>query len=292
MRKVSGVYPAPERVHWVGDGFPVRTLFSHQAQGPRVSPFLLCDYVAPFDFPPTKERRGVGQHPHRGFETVTVVYDGEVAHRDSTGAGGVIGPGDVQWMTAGAGVLHEEYHSEAYARRGGRFEMAQLWVNLPARLKMTRPRYQTLRDDDIPRVELNDEVGMIRVIAGEWAGFRGPAQTATPMNVWDVRIDEGQNAIFDLPKGHNLVVAVLDGPVVVNEEGHARAGETIVFDRHGGGVAFSAQADAKLLLLSGEPIDEPVAQQGPFVMNSPAELAEAFDDYRAGRFGTIAPLGG
>ncbi|WP_424363218.1 pirin family protein [Methylocystis parvus] len=290
MRKISGVHPAPESVHWVGDGFPVRTLFSHHAQGRRVSPFLLCDYVAPFDFAPTEARRGVGQHPHRGFETVTIVYDGEVAHRDSTGAGGVIGPGDVQWMTAGAGVLHEEYHAEAYARRGGRFEIAQLWVNLPARLKMTRPRYQTLRDDDIPRVELNDDVGLVRVIAGEFAGFRGPAQTATPMNIWDVRIDDRKNATFNLPEGHNLVVAVLDGPIVVNGEGHVRAGETIVFEAHGGAVAFAAQGDAKLLLLSGEPIDEPVAQQGPFVMNSPAELKEAFDDYRAGRFGTIAPL--
>jgi redox-sensitive bicupin YhaK (pirin superfamily) len=291
MRKIMGVFPAPENVHWVGDGFPVRTLFSHQAQGPGVSPFLLCDYVAPVAFPPTSERRGVGSHPHRGFETVTIVYDGEVAHRDSTGAGGVIGPGDVQWMTAGAGVVHEEYHAEAYARRGGRFEIAQLWVNLPARLKMTHPRYQTLRDDDIPRVELDDDTGLVRVVAGEFAGEKGPAETATPMNIWDVRIDEGKSAAFNLTDGHNLVVAVLEGPVVVNGEGHVRAGETIVFEPHGGSVAFSAQGDAKLLLLSGAPINARIAQQGPFVMNSAAELKEAFEDYRAGRIGTIPPLG-
>jgi len=291
MRKMIGVYPPPENMHWVGDGFPVRTLFSHRAHGERVSPFLLLDYVAPADFPPSDHRRGVGQHPHRGFETVTIVYDGEVAHRDSTGAGGVIGPGDVQWMTAGAGVLHEEYHSEAFAASGGRLEIAQLWVNLPARLKMSPPRYQTLLDTNIPHVELRNDAGLVRVIAGELAGARGPARTATPINLWDVRIDEGKTAAFELPEGHNLAVVVIDGPVVINGEGHARAGETIVFERHGGDVIFTAQADAKLLLLSGEPIDEPVAQEGPFVMNTDAELKQAFDDYRSGRFGAIPPSG-
>ncbi|QGM96214.1 pirin family protein [Methylocystis parvus] len=291
MRKIIGVYPPPEGMHWVGDGFPVRSLFSHHAHGASVSPFLLLDYAGPADFPPSDHRRGVGQHPHRGFETVTIVFDGEVAHRDSTGAGGTIGPGDVQWMTAGAGVVHEEYHSDAFARRGGRFELVQLWVNLPARMKMTRPRYQTLTDAAIPRIELRNDEGLVRVVAGEYAGAKGPAETATPMNIWDVRIDEGKTAAFEPPDGHNLVVAVLDGPVVVNGEGHARAGETIVFERHGGDAIFTAQGDAKLLLLSGEPIDEPVAQQGPFVMNTPEELKQAFEDYRAGRFGTIAPIG-
>ncbi|WP_457795829.1 pirin family protein [Methylocystis sp. S23] len=291
MRKILGVYPAPETVHWVGDGFPVRSLFSYAGRGESVSPFILLDHAGPVDFPPSDHGRGVGQHPHRGFETVTIVYDGEVAHRDSTGAGGIIGPGDVQWMTAGAGVLHEERHSDAFAKRGGRLEIAQLWVNLPARLKMTAPRYQTLLDDAIPRVELRNDGGLVRVIAGEFAGAMGPARTATPMNIWDVRIDAGKTAAFDLPEGHNLVVAVLDGPVVVNGEGHARSGETIVFERHGGDVIFTAQGDAKLLLLSGEPIDEPVAQEGPFVMNDAAELKQAFEDYRSGRFGTIAPAG-
>lgn len=279
-------------MHWVGDGFPVHTLFSHNEHGERVSPFILFDYAGPVDFPPSERRRGVGQHPHRGFETVTIVFDGEVAHRDSTGAGGIIGPGDVQWMTAGAGVLHEEFHSEAFSRSGGRLEIIQLWVNLPARLKMTTPRYQTLLDKEIPRVDLPNESGLLRVIAGEFSGAKGPAQTATPMNIWDVRIDEGATATFSLPEGHNVVGVVLDGPVVVNGDGHARSGETIVFERYGGDVRFSAQADAKLLLLSGEPIDEPLVQQGPFVMNTQEELAQAVDDYRSGRFGTIAPVGG
>jgi quercetin 2,3-dioxygenase len=291
MRKIVGVHGAPEAMHWVGDGFPVRQLFSHATQGAHVSPFLLLDYAGPADFPPAAERRGVGAHPHRGFETVTIVLDGEVAHRDSTGAGGLIGPGDVQWMTAGAGVIHEEFHSEAFTRNGGRLELLQLWVNLPARLKMTAPRYQTLLDADIPHVDLPDESGLLRVIAGAFGDVVGPARTATPMNIWDVRIDTGKTAVFTLPEGHNLIAAILDGPVVVNGQGHVRAGETVVFERHGGDVAFSAQADAKLLLLSGEPIDEPIAQQGPFVMNTSEEIRQAIEDYRSGRFGTIPPGG-
>lgn len=291
MRQIIGVYPPPETLHWVGDGFPVHRLFSHHQHGESVSPFILFDYAGPVDFPPSDRPRGVGQHPHRGFETVTIVFDGEVAHRDSTGAGGLIGPGDVQWMTAGSGVLHEEHHSENFTHSGGRLEIVQLWVNLPARLKMTRPRYQTLPDADIPRVDLRDDSGLVRVIAGEYGGAKGPAQTATPMNIWDVRIDEGKTAAFSLPDGHNLVAVVLDGPIVVNGGGHARAGETVIFQRYGGDVIFSAQADAKLLLLSGEPIDEPIEQDGPFVMNTKEEIKQAVEDYRAGRFGAIAPLG-
>ncbi|WP_363347323.1 pirin family protein [Methylocystis echinoides] len=291
MRKIIGVYPPPETMHWVGDGFPVHRLFSHAEHGARVSPFILLDYAGPMDFAPTDHRRGVGQHPHRGFETVTIVLDGEVAHRDSTGAGGLVGPGDVQWMTAGSGVLHEEYHSEAFSRRGGRLEILQLWVNLPARLKMAAPRYQTLKDLDIPRVDLRNDSGLVRVIAGEFEGVRGPAQTSTPMNIWDVRLDAGKTAAFVMPEGHNLVLAVLDGPVVINGEGHARSGETVVFDRYGGEAILSAQADAKALLLSGAPIDEPVEQQGPFVMNTKEEIRQAVEDYRSGGFGAIAPAG-
>ncbi|MGJ0506930.1 MAG: pirin family protein [Methylocystis sp.] len=291
MRKIIHVHPAPDAMHWVGDGFPVRQLFSHGGDGASVSPFLLLDYAGPVDFPASDRRRGVGAHPHRGFETVTIVLDGEVAHRDSTGAGGVIGPGDVQWMTAGAGVIHEEFHSDDFTRRGGRLELLQLWVNLPARLKMTGPRYQTLRDEAIPRVDLADESGLVRVIAGDFGGAHGPAQTATPLNVWDVRIDDGKTAVFKLPEGHTLLAVILDGPVVANGQGHARAGETLVFARHGGEIALSAQADAKLLLLSGEPIDEPIVQQGPFVMNTAGEIRQAVEDYRSGRFGAIAPTG-
>ncbi len=289
MRKIIGVYPAPDAMHWVGDGFPVRSLFSHHEHGLRVSPFLLFDYAGPFDFPPSPRRRGVGAHPHRGFETVTIVFDGEVAHRDSTGAGGLIGPGDVQWMRAASGVVHEEYHSETFARSGGRFEVVQLWVNLPAREKMSAPRYQTLLDKDIPRVDLPDDAGLVRVIAGEFDGHKGPAQTATPMDVWDVRIDAGKSVRFALPEDRTLLVAVLEGTIEANGEKIARATDVMVFDDEGGEIALEANSDAKLLLLSGEPILEPVAQQGPFVMNTQDELRQAFVDYQSGKFGAIAP---
>jgi quercetin 2,3-dioxygenase len=291
MRRIVDVQPAPETAHWVGDGFPVRTLFTHREQGPRISPFLMLDYAAPTMFSASNRPRGVGPHPHRGFETVTIVYEGEVAHRDSAGGGGVIGPGDAQWMTAGASVVHEEYHSEAFTRAGGAFEVAQLWVNLPARLKMAAPRYQTLMNCDIPRVDLDDDRGVIRILAGEFRGAKGPAETRTPMNVWDVRLHKDATAALSLPEGHNLLVVVLDGPLVVNGEAHLRAGETVVFDTTGGDAILTARGDAKLLLLSGEPIHEPLEQYGPFVMNTREEIAQAIDDFRAGRFGKIAPTG-
>ncbi|WP_292530982.1 pirin family protein [Methylocystis sp.] len=292
MRKIIGVYPAPHTTHWVGDGFPVRSLFSHHEHGAQASPFLLFDYAGPFDFPPTAKRRGVGAHPHRGFETVTIVLDGEVAHRDSTGAGGLIGPGDVQWMRAASGIVHEEYHSESFAKSGGRFEVVQLWVNLPAHEKMSAPRYQTLLDKDIPRVDLPDDAGLVRVIAGEFAGHLGPAQTATPIDLWDVRLDAEKSALFTLPEGHTALAAVLEGTIEVNGEKIARATDVVVFEEEGGDIAFEANSDAKLIIMSGEPIDEPVAQQGPFVMNTQDELRQAFVDYQSGRFGDIAPQGG
>jgi redox-sensitive bicupin YhaK (pirin superfamily) len=292
MRKIVGVYPAPDSMHWVGDGFPVRSLFSHHEHGAGVSPFLLFDYAGPFDFPPTAKRRGVGAHPHRGFETVTIVLDGELAHRDSTGAGGLIGPGDVQWMRAASGVVHEEYHSESFGKSGGRFEVVQLWVNLPAREKMSPPRYQTLLDKVIPRVDLPDDAGIVRVIAGEFDGHRGPAQTATPIDLWDVRIDAGKSARFTLPESHTALAAILEGTVEVNGEQIARATDVVVFEEEGGDIAFEANSDAKLIIMSGEPIDEPVEQHGPFVMNTQDELRQAFADYQSGRFGVIAPQGG
>ncbi len=291
MRKIIGVYDAPQSIHWVGDGFPVRSLFSHYEHGGAISPFLLLDYAGPAEFAPSAHPRGVGEHPHRGFETVTIVFDGEVAHRDSTGAGGLIGPGDVQWMTAGAGVLHQEYHSEDFAKTGGRFEVVQLWVNLPARDKMTAPRYQTLRDDAIPRIDLPDDAGFVRVIAGDYASGKGPARTFTSVNIWDVRVDAGKSARFTLPEGHSLIVALLDGVVTINDKTHAKPVSIVVFDHSGGEIKLAADSDAKVLLLSGEPIDEPIAQKGPFVMNAAEELKQAYDDFHSGHFGEIAPLG-
>ena len=286
MKKILGTYSAPAG-HWVGDGFPVRSIFSYDSHGKHLSPFLLLDYAGPTHFKPAERRRGVGQHPHRGFETVTIVYEGEVEHRDSTGAGGKIGPGDVQWMTAAAGILHEEYHSQDYTRTGGPFEMVQLWVNLPARDKMSAPGYQTLLDRDIPVVALPDDAGRLRVIAGEYDGHRGPAQTHTPINVWDVGLNQGHAARFTMPEGHTLALVVLRGTVQVNGSEVIREAQMVMFDRAGSEVMLEANSDTKLLLLGGEPIDEPIVGYGPFVMNSEDEIRQAVTDFNSGRFGRI-----
>ncbi len=286
MRQVLGVYSAP-RSHWVGDGFPVRTILSHQDQGEHVSPFLMLDYAGPAKFEPTHRRRGVGEHPHRGFETVTIVYKGEVEHRDSTGAGGVIGPGDVQWMTAASGILHQEYHSEKFAATGGDFEMVQLWVNLPAKDKMTKPGYQTILDGDIPNVSLDDGAGQLRVIAGAFGKAKGPARTFTELNVWDVALKAGKTAKLDVPEGHTLSVLVLAGTIQIDGKEIVREAQMAVLGRDGGAIAVEANADAKFVVLTGEPIDEPVFAYGPFVMNSEAEIRQAFADFQGGRFGAI-----
>jgi redox-sensitive bicupin YhaK (pirin superfamily) len=288
MKKVLGLYSAP-RGHWVGDGFPVRSLFSYDSHGEHMSPFLLLDYAGPAHFPPATEPRGVGQHPHRGFETVTIVYQGEVEHRDSTGAGGVIGPGDVQWMTAASGILHEEFHSPAFTRSGGVLDMVQLWVNLPARDKMAAPRYQNLLDADIPAVSLPDGAGTVRVIAGEYAGHRGPAQTFSPINLWDVRLNAGHATRFVLPEGQTLALVVLKGTVQVNGSEIARDAQMVMLDRDGTDVLVEANADATLLLLGGEPLNEPIVGRGPFVMNTIGEIQRAIDDFSNGRFGRMPP---
>lgn len=286
MRKVFGIYSAP-KPHWVGDGFPVRSLFSHGSHGDHVSPFLLLDYAGPAEFTPTDRPRGVGVHPHRGFETVTIVYRGEVEHRDSTGKGGIIGPGDVQWMTAAGGILHEEFHSQAFTRKGGTLEMVQLWVNLPAKDKNAAPGYQTLLDRDIPAVALPDNAGTLRVIAGDYAGNRGPATTFTPIDLWDVRLRAGGTASLSLPEGRTVAVVVLKGAVQVNGDAIAREAQFVLLAGTGGEVALEANGDASLLILSGEPIDEPVVMHGPFVMNTEDEIRQAMADFQRGRFGSI-----
>lgn len=286
MRKILGVYPAPP-LHWVGDGFPVRSLFSPQALGEDISPFLLLDYAGPHYFAPAERPRGVGPHPHRGFETVTIVYEGEVEHRDSTGAGGVIGPGDVQWMTAASGILHEEFHSRAFTAKGGALEMVQLWVNLPARDKRAAPAYQAILDKDIPSVALPDGAGHVRVIAGDYDGREGPARTFTPIDVWDVRLKAGGRAALTLPEGHTLGVVVLAGTVEIDGAQVVRAAQVALLDRTGGAIAVEANNDARLLVLSGAPLDEPVAAYGPFVMTTEEEIRQAIDDFRSGHFGDM-----
>lgn len=285
LKSIHDMRRAPGR-HWVGDGFPVHGMFGYSGPGvAERSPFLLLDYAAPTQFSPNAgHRRGVGQHPHRGFETVTIVYDGEVEHRDSTGAGGVIGAGDVQWMTAGGGIVHEEFHSAAYSRRGGPFEMVQLWVNLPAKDKMTPAHYQSIVDAQIPVVALPANAGRVRVIAGELDGHKGPATTYTPINLWDVRLNAGGQVALDQPEGWSTLLLVLAGVVQVNGEAIVRSAEMATLSLAGRGVRLEANSDAKLLLLAGQPIDEPVVGHGPFVMNDQAQIRRAIIDFNSGRF--------
>lgn len=287
MKKILGTYSAP-RPHWVGDGFPVRSMFSYSGFGKQLSPFLLLDYAGPADFAPSAKPHGVGQHPHRGFETVTIVYKGEVAHRDSTGNGGVIGPGDVQWMTAGSGIIHEEFHSQPFSQSGGTMEMVQLWVNLPAKDKMTAPNYQAITNQQIPSVALPNEAGSVRVIAGEFDGNKGPAHTFTGINVWDLRLNQGSTTNLTLPEGWTSAVVVLHGAIQVNGEAIAREAQMVVLDQAGQDVVIEANSDATVLLLSGEPIDEPIVGYGPFVMNTEKEIKQAFEDFNTGKFGKVA----
>lgn len=273
--------------HWVGDGFPVRSIFSYHDLAEDLSPFLLMDYAGPADFPPTTHKLGVGQHPHRGFETVTLVYEGGVSHRDSSGGGGTIGPGDVQWMTAASGVLHEEYHSPAFAGTGGAFEMIQLWVNLPAKDKKSPPGYQGITADQIPEVELPDQAGTVRVIAGRYGDASGPARTFTPMNVWDLRLKAGHRVSLELPAGDTTALFVLRGAIHTCDHHPVRAAELAVMQRAESRLEFDVTEDTTLLLLNGEPIPEPVVGHGPFVMNTREEIVQAINDFNHGRFGQI-----
>ncbi len=286
MRNVLGVFSS-SGPHWVGDGFPVRTIFSFDSPGRDMSPFLMLDYAPPTRFEPAARPRGVGQHPHRGFETVTIVYQGELEHRDSTGAGGLIGPGDVQWMTAAAGILHEEFHSKAFTRDGGTLEMAQLWVNLRAKDKDAVPGYQTLLKADIPSAPLPDEAGIVRVIAGRYDRWTGPARTFSTMDVWDVRLRAGSSVTLTLPEERNVALIVLRGSAAFEKAGDAQDGQLVLLGQGRGGAMLRATTDATLLVLSGEPIDEPVVAYGPFVMNTEEEIRQARRDFASGRFGRI-----
>ena len=288
VKKLQSIQRSTDR-HWVGDGFPVRTLFAYPNLEPlSISPFLLLDYAGPMDFPPTKQRRGVGEHPHRGFETVTIVYQGEVEHRDSSGGGGIIRPGDVQWMTAASGLVHDEFHSLNFAQNGGTFEMVQLWINLPAKDKMTEPGYQSITSDRIPSVSLADDAGVMRVIAGEFAGLKGPAKTFTAIEVWDLRLASKKQIDLEIPDRYTTILVVLKGGVRVNESEMIEEAEIGIFDRAGTSIHLDCKKDAMVLLLSGEPINEPVVGQGPFVMNSSQEIFQAMLDYQNGKMGNLS----
>ncbi|QDU97030.1 pirin family protein [Lignipirellula cremea] len=272
--------------HWVGDGFPVRSLFSYH-DGAAFDPFLLLDYAGPYEFAPAEAVRGVGEHPHRGFETVTIVYQGELEHRDSSGSSGSIAAGDVQWMTAASGVVHEEFHSERFSREGGVLEMVQLWVNLPRQEKMSPPRYQEILSGQIPQVELPQQAGVARVIAGRLGETVGPATTVTPINVWDLQLQAGGRVELDIPASHNALLIVQQGEVQV-QESPVKSVELVSFEQEAGAVLLQAESAARVLVLTGEPLREPIVGQGPFVMNTREEIHQAVQDYQAGRMGRLA----
>lgn len=287
MKSVTNVIRS-RPVHWVGDGFPVRQMISPGDAPQATSPFLLLDYAGPHDFPPSNARRGVGEHPHRGFETVTLAYQGQVDHRDSAGHAGSIRPGDVQWMTAASGVVHEEFHGLDYARQGGTFEMVQLWVNLPAAHKMDEPRYQALAKETIPVVDLANS-GTLRVIAGEAFGKEGPAQTFTPINLWDVTLEAGGETTLALPRHSNTLLLVRSGVLRVNDTDSVAAAELAHFEHRGTEIHLASEEGAEALLLNGQPIDEPVVSHGPFVMNSDEEIRQAIRDHENGHMGRLEP---
>ncbi len=273
--------------HWVGDGFPVRSLLSYHGDTAAIDPFLLLDYASPYEFKPGAAPRGVGEHPHRGFETVTVVYQGELEHRDSGGNAGKIGPGDVQWMTAASGVVHQEFHSEEFTKRGGMFEVAQLWVNLPTKIKMAPPRYQEILARDIPSVPLDGGAGSVRVIAGEFAGTRGPAKTYTPILLWDLQLVAGHKSELTVPEGFTTILVVQHGALKLNGGEEAAGVALALFDRTGEQITAECKQDARALLMAGKPLGESVVGQGPFVMNTQEEIRQAMIDYQSGAMGSL-----
>ncbi|MCH7335753.1 pirin family protein [Acinetobacter sp. NIPH 2699] len=286
MKKILGVYQN-KQMHWVGDGFPVYNLFSYDRLGQSISPFLLLDYAAPYRFDPTTAQHGVGSHPHRGFETVTIAYQGEVTHKDSSGGGGTIKAGDVQWMTAGGGILHQEFHSPEFAQQGGLFEMVQLWVNLPAHSKMTPAKYQAIESDQIQHIALDDAGSELRVIAGQYQDTAGAATTFSPVNVWDGSIVEDQSHTFYVTEGHSTLFILLSGQVTLNETQTIEAPSLVVLSREEIDFNVKAQQNSKFLILTGQPLNEPIEGYGPFVMNNKAEIMEAINDFNHGKFGGI-----
>lgn len=287
-RKLKGIL-APGAAHFVGDGFRVHNFIPSRPglDMLHTDPFLMLDYNAPHYFAPTDQPRGVGVHPHKGFETVTIAYKGAVAHHDSSGGGGVIHPGDVQWMTAGAGVLHQEYHEANFARTGGDFHMVQLWVNLPAKDKQVKPGYQALTAAEMGRYPLPDGRGEVEVIAGNYAGTAGPAKTFTPIHLYHARLEAGGTANFSFPAAYNTFVLQIAGEVMLNNETTLPQDHLAALDHSGEEFTLSATTDTVSLIMSGAPIGEPIAAQGPFVMNTREELVEAFRDYQEGKFGQL-----
>lgn len=287
MKIIKTILPATTSSHWVGDGFNVRPIFAHLAFTQAISPFLMFDYAVPREFAATEKKRGVGPHPHRGFETVTLAFQGEIEHGDSVGNRGVIGPGDVQWMTAASGIIHEEFLSRDFLKQGGILEMVQLWVNLPTKYKMIAPKYQPILSQDIPVLQLPDNGGTLRVIAGNFAGTQGAASTFSPVNLWDIKLNAGKSVELIVPAGHNTMLFVRQGKVALGGT-VIGAADMALLESEGTRIKLQAQEDTSLLLMGGEPIAEPIAASGPFVMNTEQEIRIAMMDYQSGRMGRMA----
>ena len=286
-KEVEGVFQS-SAFHMVGDGFRVANYFPNGNKfGRKVSPFILLDYHPPFYYTPTTHKRGVGVHPHRGFETVTLALDGYVAHYDSGGNSGIIGPGDVQWMTAASGVLHKEYHEEKFAANGGSMHMLQLWVNLPTAAKMSAPKYQTVLAEQMGKVNLPANAGTVIVIAGSYNNVQGQATTFTPINMYRVLLNKGGEVKFNLPRQHNTGFLITSGEVLVNNSDAAKEKDFVLFNHKGEEITVLAKEDTQFIVLDGEPIDEPVVQYGPFVMNKPEEINQAIEDFNNGKFGVL-----
>ncbi|GIM56901.1 quercetin 2,3-dioxygenase [Capnocytophaga canimorsus] len=275
----------PGTPHFVGDGFRVHNFIPGTSSMERMDPFIMMDYNAPYVFPPSEIPKGVDVHPHKGFETVTIVYKGKVEHADSAGGGGVIGEGDVQWMTAGNGILHKEFHETEWSKSGGLFHMMQLWVNLPAKYKTTPPKYQAIKNVDIPKVPITD--GEVAVIAGEYNGVKGAASTFSPIHMYNVRLQKGAKTTLSFPKHYTTTLVTVKGSIRVNEQEEVAADHFVLFKNDGENLTLEATSDALILVLSGEPIAEPIAAYGPFVMNTRQELIQAFQDFEQGKFGEL-----
>lgn len=277
----------PPKPHFVGDGFRVHNFIPGvpELHMQRMSPFIMLDYNSKFTFPPSESPKGVGVHPHRGFETVTIAYKGNVSHHDSSGGGGTIGEGEVQWMTAGSGVLHKEYHEKEFSKQGGDFQMVQLWVNLPAKHKMTAPKYQGLDRDSIPKVNLTK--GRVEIIAGNYKGQKGAASTFSPIHVYNVQLEHEGETEFDFPINYTTILLVIEGKIIVNSEDEVNVNNLVCFNEDGENFHIKASENSKFLILSGEPILEPIVAHGPFVMNSRDEIIQAMEDFNSGKFGTL-----
>ncbi|WP_300664861.1 pirin family protein [Fluviicola sp.] len=283
------VVVSPGAPHYVGDGFRVHNFIpgSRNLDMKRMDPFILMDYNSKFYFPPSNQQRGVGVHPHRGFETVTIAYKGKVAHHDSSGGGGVIAEGDVQWMTAASGILHKEYHEENFSKAGGDFQMVQLWVNLPAKDKMSKPKYQSITNAQMAKYTLPDKNGIVEVIAGDYQGMKGSASTFSPLHLLNARLNKGGKAGFEFPENYNTALLVIEGSIRVNGKEIVSTDHLALFENNGTAFTIEAAENAVVLILSGEPINEPVVSHGPFVMNSKQEIIQAIEDYNMGKFGYL-----